>query len=112
MWFGRSSWRTTAMRERRTVTNRAEGRIEFENQGPVAYSRLCPTALGSVPPSASTQQQSDTQPRPDATPLTHCMNVAQCKLGFIWSRKKESYKITAQGPDDLANQPHSSVTGQ
>ncbi|HWO34680.1 MAG TPA: hypothetical protein VNO32_38290, partial [Candidatus Acidoferrum sp.] len=45
-----------------------KGRNEFENQGLVAYGRLCPTALGSVPPSASTQQQSDTQPRPAPHP--------------------------------------------
>jgi hypothetical protein len=39
-------------------------------------------------------------------------NVAQCKLGFIWSLKQESYKITDRGPDDLANQHQSSVKGE
>ena len=45
-----------------------KGATKFEDQGLAAYGRLCPTALGSVPPSASTQQQSDTQPRPAPHP--------------------------------------------
>jgi hypothetical protein len=69
MWFGRSSFCAGHLYMREgAVTNRVEGRNEFEHQGPVAYGRLCPTALGSVPPSASTQQQSDTQPRPAPHP--------------------------------------------
>jgi len=112
MWFGRSSFCAGHLYMREgAVTNRVEGRNEFEHQGPVAYGRLCPTALGSVPPSASTQQQSDTQPRPvpHPSPLQECGSV---QTWLIWSRKQGSCKIPYRGPDDLANQHQSSVKGE
>jgi len=84
MWFGRSSfgadtfiWGHVLMRRARRYESRRR-RNQFEDQGPAAYGRLCPTVLGSVPPRVRPPNNSRTPSRAlrhTLTPLQECGSV-------------------------------------
>jgi hypothetical protein len=55
-----------------------KGATKFEDQGLAAYGRLCPTALGSVPPRVRPPNNSRTPSRAlrhTLTPLQECGSV-------------------------------------